>query len=318
MIHWTDSADPTPHCTCRGRCRDGGRRRAFTLIELLVVIAIIALLVTILVPSLAQAKKLAQLAACAVQLRSTGAGIAQYGAEYDGRIPIYDPGGNMQSNILKNPFSSYRWEGLGLLLYGEYASGRDQFSCPGHRYHGESIYNLNEASAKSWVGIDYALGWYGRSDQRGSNDLRLKDRKSGFYTVPGTTWFGGPAESNFSPTLEQYRTDWVRDANANPPAPGAYSTRTWGAHVLVVDARDRTSSEPGRGWNSAWGGIRAPTDSPHLGIGNILTVDLSVQSAQDAFPPEANHSMNLLPYQWYWTPRPYRYWFIWAETQIVR
>jgi len=67
------------------------RRRpdGFTLIELLVVIAIIALLVSLLMPSLNRAKELARQAVCASSLNNIGRGIAQYGNEYDDRLPLW-------------------------------------------------------------------------------------------------------------------------------------------------------------------------------------------------------------------------------------
>ncbi|MFB3893743.1 MAG: Tfp pilus assembly protein FimT/FimU [Phycisphaerae bacterium] len=71
---------------------------AFTLIELLIVIAIIALLLSILVPSLGRARALARRAACGAQLRGHGAASAVYSHDYNsyglmGNCGIYRPGG---------------------------------------------------------------------------------------------------------------------------------------------------------------------------------------------------------------------------------
>lgn len=57
------------------------------MIELLVVIAIIALLVSILLPSLQRAKDLAKTASCLSNQRNVGTGLAMYQTEYDGVIP---------------------------------------------------------------------------------------------------------------------------------------------------------------------------------------------------------------------------------------
>ncbi len=61
--------------------------RGFTLIELLVVIAIIALLVSILLPSLQRAKSLAKTASCLSNMRNIGTGLAMYVTEFNGIIP---------------------------------------------------------------------------------------------------------------------------------------------------------------------------------------------------------------------------------------
>ncbi len=58
--------------------------RAFTLIELLVVIAIIAMLTSILLPSLTRAKDLARAASCQSQLHNLGIAGAMYQSQNDG------------------------------------------------------------------------------------------------------------------------------------------------------------------------------------------------------------------------------------------
>ncbi len=67
-------------------------RRGFTLIELLVVIAIIALLVSILMPSLQKAKELAKDVVCKSNGKNMSYGIILYAQEYDDQIP-YQTGG---------------------------------------------------------------------------------------------------------------------------------------------------------------------------------------------------------------------------------
>jgi prepilin-type N-terminal cleavage/methylation domain-containing protein/prepilin-type processing-associated H-X9-DG protein len=67
--------------------RRTNRIRGFTLIELLVVIAIIALLVAILVPSLAAARDMAKRMPCANNLRSVGLGISMYAQDSQEIIP---------------------------------------------------------------------------------------------------------------------------------------------------------------------------------------------------------------------------------------
>jgi len=68
------------------------RRKGFTLIELLVVIAIIALLVSILMPSLAKAREMAKRAGCGMNLSNAGKAVAIYKASYDDQFPGFAKG----------------------------------------------------------------------------------------------------------------------------------------------------------------------------------------------------------------------------------
>ncbi len=68
--------------TCTAR-----ERGAFTLIEVLVVVAIIALLVAILLPSLARAREMSRRSVCASNLHQQGVGFSAYSADNKANLP---------------------------------------------------------------------------------------------------------------------------------------------------------------------------------------------------------------------------------------
>ena len=105
-------------------------RRGFTLVELLVVIGIIALLISILLPTLSQARKSARRVACLSNLRQGHTAFVLYGNDHDFRVPLGYTNGLKQFNYAasKNRFVADeekrpRWMGqlyvAGLMPQGE-------------------------------------------------------------------------------------------------------------------------------------------------------------------------------------------------------
>jgi type II secretory pathway pseudopilin PulG len=82
------------------RCRT---LSAFSLIELLVVVGVMALLISILVPSLAKARGYSREVACATSLRTWGHAFHLYANDYDGTFPHTDDRARNQPPFVFDP-----------------------------------------------------------------------------------------------------------------------------------------------------------------------------------------------------------------------
>src|SRR5213080_104393 len=121
-----------------------GNKKAFTLVELLVVIGIIAVLISILLPSLRKARQAAQRAACLSNLRQVMQMMAIYSVENKGQITLGVNSDVYQTAyfIAKGNGTDVRWPSWGPLYKANLMKSPAVFYCPSetrsyHMYNGD-------------------------------------------------------------------------------------------------------------------------------------------------------------------------------------
>jgi len=119
--------------------------RAFTLIDVLVSIAVIAILISLLLPSLAKVNETARRVVCQSNIRQVGLGVVMYADDWNGFLPpsvFMDVAGSQPGprqapapqnmvavRVTENP---NLWDGLGVLFQHGYVSAPKVFYCPSH------------------------------------------------------------------------------------------------------------------------------------------------------------------------------------------
>ncbi len=154
MLHHPPSSTATalPGLSMTGPARP--RRVGFTLIELLVVISILTLLVAILLPALAKARKAAESTKCMINLRQVGVAMHVYASDNKGFLPprqgsaaynggtpywgqiLVSSGGYLPNGVVGQPHSLFcpsvapggKYNGDWSQTYGVYHSGYVDYS----------------------------------------------------------------------------------------------------------------------------------------------------------------------------------------------
>ncbi|MHC4717506.1 MAG: type II secretion system protein, partial [Planctomycetota bacterium] len=142
------------------------RRRAFTLVELLVVVAIIALLVTILMPSLGRALELTRRTICQTNLHSLGVAWQIYFQDNEHKIPkmfgVRDSQWDFMAQfdfLIWSQNGGPDWISSGVLYGQKLIGSEDNYVCPTIRRNSGGRWFTNLTDENGSYHNDYTNPW---------------------------------------------------------------------------------------------------------------------------------------------------------------
>lgn len=181
--------------------------RAFTLVELLIVVAIISILALLAVPNLSMAKRRANQARCASNLKAIGYALYAYRIDYN-HYPLADGIAGLnesmgQTSVGNGPAANGSWDGVPRVLVRlGYLSSDTFLFCPTlrERFQGDRMQKFRYAYNNS--------AWDTGASTGAANDV---ERDSSDIWYARCLWV--PAANSFDPAAKDVRYPHGEDQN---------------------------------------------------------------------------------------------------------